>query len=134
EYFASMQGVNAPATMNQRYRSLKRFYRWLLEEGEICENSMLRLKPPRVPDQVKEHYGIEALQRVLKACGDRSWVSLRDRAVVLILLGTGVRASELMGLRIGDVNLDDQSLKVTGKGSKQRLVPIGNTAALALDK
>lgn len=134
EYFGSMQGVNAPATMNQRYRSLKRFFRWLLEEGEIRENAMLRLKPPRVPDQLKEHYGTEALQRVLKACGDRSWAALRDRAVVLMLLDTGVRASELIGLRMDDVNMDDQSLKVTGKGSKQRLVPIGNATALALDK
>jgi len=134
EYFGWMQGVNAPATMNQRYRSLKRFYRWLLEEGEIRENPMLRLRPPRVPSQIKEHYGTDALQRVLKACGGGSWSALRDRAAVLILLDTGVRASELMGLRMEDVNMDEQSLKVTGKGSKQRLVPIGNTAALALDK
>jgi len=134
EYFGSMQGVNAPATMNQRYRSLKRFFRWLLEEGEIRENAMLRLRPPRVPDQIHEHYGKEALERVLKACGDRSWTSLRDRAAVLVLYDTGVRASELVGMRIDDVNMDEQSIKVTGKGGKERLVPIGNAAAVALDK
>ncbi len=49
EYFASMHGVNAPTTINQRFRSLQRFYRWLLEEGEIAENPMLRLRPPRIP-------------------------------------------------------------------------------------
>jgi site-specific recombinase XerD len=79
-----------------------------------------------VPFQVREHYGTDALRLVLKAFGDRTWSSLRDRASVLTLLDTGVRASELMGLRLDDVNLDDQTLKVTGKGSKQRLVPIGN--------
>jgi site-specific recombinase XerD len=134
EYFGWMQGVNAPATMNQRYRSLKRFYRWLLEEGEIRENPMLRLRPPRVLSQIKEHYGTEALQRVLKACRGGSWAALRDRAAVLILLDTGVRASELTGLRMDDVSLEEQSLRATGKGSKQRLVPIGNATALALDR
>jgi len=78
--------------------------------------------------------GTEVLQRALKACRGQSWSSLRDRAAVLILLDTGVRASELIGLRMDDVNLAERSLKVTGKGSKQRLVPIGNATALALDK
>jgi len=84
EYFASMHGINAPATINQRFRSLQRFYRWLFEEGEIPENPMVRLRPPRVPSQVREHYGTDALRLVLKACGDRTWSSLRDRAAVLI--------------------------------------------------
>ena len=91
-----MQGVNAPATMNQRYRSLKRFFRWLLGEGEIRENAMLRLKPARVPTSLRSTTG-RMRCNVLEACGDRSWVSLRDRALVLVLLDTGVRASELMG-------------------------------------
>ena len=134
EFFGEMQGRNAASTVNQRYRSIKRFFRWLLEEGEITENAMLRLRPPRVPDQIKDHYGTEAVERVLKACGEKSWTSLRDRAMVLVLYDTGVRASELVGMRIDDVNIDEQCIKVTGKGSKERLVPIGNRAALAIDK
>lgn len=134
EFFGEMQGRNAPSTVNQRYRSIKRFYRWLLEDGELSDNPMLRIRPPRVPDQIKEHYGTEAIERVLRACGDRSWTALRDRAMVLVLYDTGVRASELCGMRIDDVNIDEQCIKVTGKGSKERLVPMGNRAALALDK
>jgi site-specific recombinase XerD len=134
EFLGGMQDRNAPSTVNQRYRSLGRFYKWLLDEGEIRENPMVRIKPPKVAEQLKEHYGTEAVERVLKACGDRSWTSLRDRAMVLVLYDTGVRAAELCGMRMDDVDMDEQTIKVTGKGGKERLVPIGNKAALALDK
>ncbi|MEX2227577.1 MAG: tyrosine-type recombinase/integrase [Dehalococcoidia bacterium] len=134
EFLGDMQGRNAPSTVNQRYRSLKRFYRWLLEEGEIRESPMVRIKPPKVPDQIKEHYGTEGLERVLKACGEKSWTSLRDRAMVLVLYDTGVRASELCGMRMDDLDMDEQAIKVTGKGGKERVVPMGNKAALMLDK
>jgi site-specific recombinase XerD len=134
EFLGEMQERNAPSTVNQRYRSLKRFYRWLVEEGEIRENPMLRIKSPKVPDTIKEHYGTEGLARVLKACGDKSWTSLRDRAMVLVLYDTGVRASELCGMRLDDLDLDAQTIKVTGKGGNERFVSLGSNAALALDK
>lgn len=134
EFFGEMRERNAPATVNQRYRSIKRFFRWLREEGEITVDPMQRLRPPRVPDQLKEHYGTEAVQRVLKACGDRSWRALRDRAIVLVLYDTGVRASELCGMRLDDLDIEQQYIKITGKGGRERLVPIGNTAIVALDR
>ena len=134
EFLGDMQERNAPSTVNQRYRSLKRFYRWLVEEGEIRENPMLRIKPPKVPDTIKEHYGTEGLERVLKACGDKSWTSLRDRAMVMVLYDTGVRASELCGIRMDDLDMDEQTIKVTGKGGKERIVGLGSKAAVALDK
>ncbi len=134
EFLGDMQERDAPSTVSQRYRSLKRFYRWLVEEGEIRENPMLRIKPPKVPDTIKEHYGTEGIERVLKACGDKDWVSLRDRAMVLVLYDTGLRASELCGIRMDDLDMDEQTIKVTGKGGKERLVPLGSKAALMLDK
>lgn len=134
EFLGEMQGRNAPSTVNQRYRSLGRFYKWLLDEGEVRENPMLRIKPPNVPDRLKEHYGTESIERVLKACGERSWTALRDRAMVLVLYDTGVRASELCGMCMDDIDLDEQAVKVIGKGRKERLMPLGAKAALAVDK
>ena len=83
---------------------MQAFYKWLRAEGEVTENPVDRISPPRVPESIQPHYTAEDIERVLKALRGRRSRGLdaaRSRAIVLVLYDTGVRASELCGS--GDV-------------------------------
>ena len=127
---------NKPATVNTRYRAVHRFYEWLRSEGEAQENPMARIEPPRVPDVVQPHYSQSDIQRVLKSLSGRRLRgadAARTRVIVLMLFDTGMRASELCGLRTEDVNWEAQTIVLrTTKGGDQRVVSIGTATARAL--
>jgi site-specific recombinase XerD len=125
----------APATAHNRYRALRSFFGWLVEEGEISENPMARMKPPRLPEAPPPVLREPELQRLLEVCErDKSPIGRRDEALVRTFLDTGARRGEVLGLTLDDVNLDDGLLKVTGKGDRTRFVAIGTSTVRALDR
>ena len=127
---------NKPATVNTRYRGVHAFYRWLVEEGEVRENPLARIRPPQVPESVQPYYTAEDLQLVLRSLRGRRLRAIdavRTRAVILILFDTGLRASELCSLRLEDVNWDAQTVVVRHpKGGNERVVSLGTTAMRSL--
>lgn len=123
-----------PATAATRYRSLQKYFGWLLEEGEITRSPMERMKAPRIPEQPPDILSDEVITRLLKACAGNEFAERRDMAIVRLLIDTGLRRSELGNLRMEDIDLDGQVVRVMGKGGRARLVPYGRKAAQAIDR
>jgi site-specific recombinase XerD len=124
-----------PATAHNRYRALRSFFAWLVEEGEIRTNPMERMKPPRLPEAAPPVLGAEQLLRLLQvAQADRTFGGRRDEAILRIFMDTGARRGEVLGLSVVDVDLDTGRLVVTGKGSRTRIVAVGATTVRSLDR
>lgn len=112
-------------TINGYMRALQAFWAWLEREEFIHENPFDQLKIPKAPKKVIPTFSEEQLRQIFDAVDIASPIGYRDYTIMLTLLDTGIRCSELTSLSLTDVNLDTRLLKVWGKGSKERLVPIG---------
>jgi site-specific recombinase XerD len=124
-----------PATAHNRYRALRAFFGWLVEESEIPENPMARMKPPRLPEEPPPVLREADFRRILEVCErDKTFAGRRDDAVLRVLIDTGARRGEVLGLRLEDVDLDQGLLRVTGKGSRTRFVPVGDQTVRSLDR
>ncbi len=123
-----------PVSASNRHRSLRQFFKWLEDEGEVKDSPMARMKPPTVPETPPPVLNDDDLHRLLAACEGRDFDARRDRAVLLLLLDTGIRLGELAGLRVDDINWTMETLAVVGKGSRPRTVAFGHKVALALDR
>lgn len=112
-----------------RYTSaLKRFYRYLLRENLVAADPTLNLDSPKLPRALPKTLTESDVERLLDSADIDSPRGLRDRAMLETLYATGLRVSELVGLKLTAVNLNDGVLRVTGKGNKDRLVPLGEEA------
>lgn len=116
------------------YRRLQQLFRWLTDEGEITENPMRRMSPPHIPDKPIPVITDDTIQRLLAECEGRSFEDRRDTAIVRLLLDTGVRAAELVGLSVADVDWGYSVATVLGKGRRLRSVPFGAKTSEALDR
>lgn len=123
-----------PLTAATRYRGLQQYFKWLVEEGEIKESPMARMKPPRVAEQPPEVLSDDDIRGLLKACEGKGFEERRDMAIIRLLLDTGLRRMELATLRLEDIDFDADALTVTGKGGRVRVVPFGRKAARDLDR
>jgi site-specific recombinase XerD len=124
-----------PATAHNRYRALRAFFGWLVEEGEITESPMVRMKPPRLPEEPPPVLREGDFRRLLESCErDKTFAGRRDDAILRVLIDTGSRRGEVLGLRLEDVDLDQGLLRVTGKGSRTRFVPVGAQTVRSLDR
>ncbi|AAZ98331.1 tyrosine recombinase XerD [Thiobacillus denitrificans ATCC 25259] len=116
-----------------RYTSaLKRFYRYLLRENLIAADPTLNLDRPKLPRALPASLSETDVERLLERADSDTPQGLRDRAMLETLYATGLRVSELVGLKLNALNLDDGVLRVTGKGNKDRLVPLGEEAVRRL--
>jgi site-specific recombinase XerD len=126
---------STPATAETRYRGVKAFFTWLLEEGEIKKSPMERMKPPSVPEEPPTMLSDDEVRKLLKCCEGRSFDDRRDTAIFRLFVDTGLRRSELAYLTLADVDLDHNTAFVThAKGSRPRVVAFGRKAAQALDR
>lgn len=121
-------------TVNGYMRALQSFWAWLEGEGFITKNPFRRLKVPKAPRKLIPVFTEEQLQRMFGEIDTKSPIGYRDYTIILTLLDTGMRCSELIDLRLADVNLESRLLKVHGKGDKERLVPIGAKVQKAIWK
>jgi integrase/recombinase XerD len=118
----------APASVARRLSAIRGFYRHLMREGEVRRDPTEHLDAPRVPRPLPRALSRETTARLVEAPDTRHPAGLRDRAILELLYATGMRASECMGLRLEDLNLAAGYAVCTGKGAKQRLVPVGAEA------
>lgn len=125
------QGL-APTTVKRRMSVLKGFHRYLVREGYTAKNPADAVSLPKVPERLPDVLSIDEVGRMLDAHIDPSPAGLRDRALLEVLYGCGLRVSEAVGLDTGDVFLDEGFVRVLGKGSKERIAPIAGTAAQCL--
>jgi site-specific recombinase XerD len=123
-----------PTTVGVRLRSLQQLFKWLLEEGEITSNPMERMRSPKVPEDPPAVLSDAELQALLKACEGTGFAERRDTAILRTFIDTGARLSEVANLRMADVDLDDMTLTVVGKGERVRVLPIGAKTVKAIDR
>jgi integrase/recombinase XerD len=122
----------APRTVQRRVAAVKSFHRFLVREGVTVNHPTASLPLPRIPGRLPDVVSIDDVERLLSQPFPDGPVGHRDRAVLEVLYGCGVRASELTGLDLRDVDLAEGLLRVFGKGSKERVVPVSGAAAAAL--
>ncbi len=122
----------APSSIGRNLASLSTFYRFLIYDGRLDHNVAKLLVAPAVWDRVPTVLGPSAVARLLDAPDRESTIGRRDRAALETLYATGCRASEVVGLRVGDLDLERGSARCIGKGDKERLVPLGSKAREAL--
>jgi site-specific recombinase XerD len=124
-----------PATARARQLAVRRISAWLTEEGEIDDDPLLGLKAPKLDAKVTDSLTDDELRRLIKACGGKEFRDRRDEAIVRMLLETGMRAGELLGLTVEDVDLIRGLVTVRrGKGGAGRIVPLGPQTARAIDR
>ncbi|MHB0858012.1 MAG: tyrosine-type recombinase/integrase [Anaerolineae bacterium] len=112
-------------TQHAHARGIKTFLRWLVEEGDLEVSPMARVRMPRLAKRVPEPFAPQEVQQLLAACPRHTPRGARDYALLLALLDTGLRASELLSLRVGGLDMRSGICTVLGKGSKQRQVRMG---------
>ncbi len=122
----------APASVARALVPVRALHRFLAAEGRIEVDPAAHVERPRVPRGLPKALSEAEVARLLAAPVGDDPIARRDRAMLEVLYGTGVRVSELVGLSLGDVDLDASLLRAFGKGSKERIVPIGGHATRAL--
>jgi site-specific recombinase XerD len=123
-----------PATASNRFRALQQFFKFLVEEGEIERSPMERMRRPSVPLEPVPVLTSDELRSLLAACDGREFEDRRDTAVVRLFADTGMRRAELLGLRVTDLDFDQDVAVVLGKGRRPRACPFGNKTGLALSR
>ena len=126
--------TNSASTGMALYKGLRQFFAWLVEEGEVKTSPLANIKPPHIPENPPAVLTEDQLRRLLKSCDGRDFDDRRDAAILRLLLDTGMRRAECGGLRVEDVDLDNNVAFVIGKGRRGRAVPFGRKTAQAIDR
>ncbi|MEA3299810.1 MAG: site-specific tyrosine recombinase XerD [Pseudomonadota bacterium] len=117
-----------PRSTRRALSCIRGFYRYLVREGQLREDPTALLDSPRVGRPLPKGLGEEEVERLLAAPAGDSPLALRDKAMLELLYATGLRVTELVSLTVGELNLRQGVVRITGKGSKERLVPFGDEA------
>jgi site-specific recombinase XerD len=141
-FLEDQQARLKPASAANRYRSLVQFWKWLVKVDEIPTSPMDNIDPPKVPDTPVPVFTGEALALLLKACSGKDFDSRRDKAIISLLIDSGIRRAELAGLRVSDIEFPtgrrrDSSIggfaTVIGKGDIKRTVAFDVATSADLD-
>lgn len=128
-FLADQYRAKAKATsIARRLSSLRRFYGLQLQQGTLRSDPTLRVRSPKLPRRLPKNLTETQVEALLAAPDPDTRLGLRDRAMLETLYATGLRVSELVGLKLAQVSLDMGVVRVLGKGSKERLVPLGEEA------
>jgi integrase/recombinase XerD len=122
------EGGFKPTSQWRLHSTLRRFYRWLLDQGRIHVDPLLNVERPRVAERFPKTLSEKQVEALLAAPDVNTPRGLRDRALLEVVYATGLRVSELIGLKMFELSLTDGLVRVFGKGSKERLVPLGEVA------
>ena len=127
-YFAARHTQTRATTANRRLTVFKRFYRWCLRERLVLADPTLRLLPAKQALRLPKSLSEAQVESLLAAPDVGTPLGLRDKTMLELLYASGLRVSELVGLKTFHVGLNEQVLRILGKGSKERLVPFGEVA------
>jgi integrase/recombinase XerC len=127
-----------PVTIRRKLAAIRALFRFLREEGVCPANIAARLRTPKIKGRLPEVMSAEKANNLIDAVeegtvGAELWRE-RDLAILELLYGCGLRVSELVGLDLGDIALDERTIRVRGKGNKERQVPVGSRAAEAVQR
>lgn len=130
EYLASLQV--APATRKIHWMTLRVYFSFLQKNGLIKHNPMEAVEKPRCPKKVMRFFSSDEVQQMLNCWDTHTYSGLRNKTIMLLFLGTGIRRAELAGLMVSDIRWDIDCIMIRGKGGKERTVPISAELRRAL--
>jgi integrase/recombinase XerC len=132
---AWMIETRSAATALNKHKCLQQFFKWLMvDEEEIDQSPMARVRQPKMPKHLIPIIRDDDTKRILDTCKGKSFVQLRDEAIIRMLSNTGARLSEVANLNLEDVDLSLDTVRFHGKGAKDRRVRIGPKTARALSR
>lgn len=142
EFITHLLNTRKPTTAHQRHRGLQSFWKWLIDEGEITESPMSNVAPPKLPELEVPVLSEDDLKKLLGTCASgKGFTDRRDHALLRVFVDTGARLAEVTNLRwtpgdpeTDDVRLNDEEIRIIGKGSRERRVGIGNKTIRAVDR
>jgi integrase/recombinase XerD len=129
QYLAVKFPLSKPRSIGRLIASLRRFYRYLLRENRVGKDPTLQIESPKLPRSLPKSLNEDEVVSLLNAPNVEDATGLRDRAMLELLYACGLRVSELVGIKLTEVSVNEGVVRVTGKGSKTRLVPMGEEAA-----
>ena len=119
-------------TMRRKLSTLSSFFRFLSREGYVKNNIVSTISVPRVQNKLPAYFSVDEIFRLLQLPKGEGFLPIRDRALLELFYSCGLRISELVGLTLENTNLDSRTVKVQGKGGKERLLPLGRHCVEAL--
>ena len=131
-YLASLSKRNRKSSIGRKLAALKGFFRYLVREKHIQRDPLALISTPKQEKPLPAFLSVDDVFRLLGGVQGNGLLTVRDRAILEALYSTGVRVSELVGLNWGDIDFQLGIIRVIGKGSKERIVPIGEVALQAL--
>ena len=135
EFLNYLYGQNyTKSTTARKLATLRSFYKFLMKRGQVQTSPLAAIRTPKQEKRLPKCLDLEQVQKLLDAPGDADVLSARDKAMLEVLYSTGIRVSELVNLEAADMDLNEGILRVTGKGRKDRLTPIGSQAIKALQR
>lgn len=137
-YLAALFGTHDPRSISRKLSALRTFFRFLVRRGELAADPTARVRPPRRRRLLPRALSVDDTFRVVENVQrERPALEARDRAILEVLYGAGLRVSECCAIDLGDVTRDDGGALVRvrhGKGGKERIVPLGGKAVLAIER
>jgi integrase/recombinase XerC len=135
EFLAYLYAQNyTKSTTARKLATLRSFYKFLIRKGLVTASPLATIRTPKQEKRLPKCLDLEQVQKLLDAPGDADLLSARDKAMLEVLYSSGIRVSELVELKLEDIDLVEGVLRVTGKGRKDRLTPIGSQAINAVKK
>lgn len=131
-YLSHIFEGKAPASMARKLASLRTFFQFCIRQGLITKNPAREIATPKVPKRVPKFLTVDEVFALLETASDDGVLGTRDRAIMELLYGSGLRVGELVNLNVGDTDLKSRTVRVLGKGRKERIVPMGGKAATAI--
>ncbi len=123
----------AKSTQSRLLSSMRSFFSFLVLEGIVSENPCDRLESPKLGKYLPEVLSVDEIEAIIDSVELDSWQGYRDRAILEVLYGCGLRASEAVNLELSNLYFEDGFIRVIGKGDKERLVPVGEVAVDAVN-
>ncbi|SDD94663.1 tyrosine-type recombinase/integrase [Actinokineospora iranica] len=134
DYMVHLLGRTSAGNAHNNYRSLRTFFKWLVNEDEIDRSPMDKTRAPIVPEQSIPIVTIDQMRALLETCKGKDFADRRDTAILRVLWDTGSRRAEVSNLLLDDLDLETDSILVTGKGRRPRAIPVGAKTAQALHR
>jgi integrase/recombinase XerC len=122
------------STIARKLATLRSFYKFCLRRGYVTNNPMVSIRTPKQEKRLPKFLELDQILRLLQAPDDTTLLGSRDRAMLEVMFSTGVRVSELVSIRLEDVDFTSEAIRVRGKGKKERISPVSPSALIALRK